>query len=179
MVNVKSRIFPQHPTLQFKLKQQHFWSFKLEFQRHKILLIFLSTVFPHKVSGNYSFLNLEIQRSQYIRPKVTAHKCVETIQGRKLFNGGNYMRKYGNRNWITAIKTRKHQSDKLNQRISCIIFQIMAYDGSFLISIQAKKKPRLNISLMLLSPLPDIPHYCGQFPRKLFNLRVEKVKNFK
>ena len=45
--------------------------------------------------GNYSFLNLEIQKSQYIRPKVTVHKCAETIQGRKLFKGGNYMRKYG------------------------------------------------------------------------------------
>jgi hypothetical protein len=45
--------------------------------------------------GNYSFLNLEIQRSQYIRPKVTVHKCAETIQRRKLFKGGNYMRKYG------------------------------------------------------------------------------------
>ena len=39
--------------------------------------------------GNYSFLNLEIQRSQYIQPKVTVHKCAETIQGRKLFKGGN------------------------------------------------------------------------------------------
>ena len=44
---------------------------------------------------NYSFSDLEIQRSQYIRPKVTVHKCAETIQGRKLFKGGNYMRKYG------------------------------------------------------------------------------------
>ena len=44
---------------------------------------------------NYSFLNFEIQRSQYIRPKVTVHKGAETIQGRKLFKGGNYMRKYG------------------------------------------------------------------------------------
>ena len=26
---------------------------------------------------------------------VTVHKCAETIQGRKLFKGGNYMRKYG------------------------------------------------------------------------------------
>ena len=34
---------------------------------------------------NYSFLDLEIQRSQYIRPKVTVHKCAETIQGRKLY----------------------------------------------------------------------------------------------
>ena len=45
--------------------------------------------------GNYSFLDLEIQRSQYIRSKVTVHKGAETIQGRKLFKGGNYMRKYG------------------------------------------------------------------------------------
>ena len=28
-------------------------------------------------------------------PKVTVHKCAETIQGRKLFKGGNYRRKYG------------------------------------------------------------------------------------
>ena len=42
--------------------------------------------------GNYSFLDLKIQRSQYIMPKVTVHKGAETIQGRKLFN---YMRKYG------------------------------------------------------------------------------------
>ena len=43
---------------------------------------------------NYSFLNLEIKRSQYIRPKVTVQKGAETIQGRKLFKGGNYTRKY-------------------------------------------------------------------------------------
>ena len=42
--------------------------------------------------GNYSFLGLEIQRSQYIKPKVTVHKGAETIQGRKLFRGGNYSR---------------------------------------------------------------------------------------
>ena len=41
--------------------------------------------------GNYSFLNLEIQRSQYIRPKVTVHKGAEnysreeSIQGRRLY----------------------------------------------------------------------------------------------
>ena len=28
-------------------------------------------------------------------PLITVHKCAETIQGRKLFKGGNYMRKYG------------------------------------------------------------------------------------
>ena len=44
----------------------------------------MNTVFPHIVS-NYSLLNLEIQRSQYIRPKVKVHKGSETIQGRKLY----------------------------------------------------------------------------------------------
>ena len=48
--------------------------------------------------GNYSFLNLEIQRSQYIRPKVTVHRDAKTIQVRKLFKGGNYMRKSGRHN---------------------------------------------------------------------------------
>jgi hypothetical protein len=46
---------------------------------------------------------LEIQRSQYIRPKVTVHKFAETIQGRKLFKGGNYMRKYGSFFFCPAI----------------------------------------------------------------------------
>ena len=54
---------------------------------------FLSlTVFPHIPSfrGNYSFLDLEIQRSQYIRPKVTVNKCAETIQGRKVYEEIRY-----------------------------------------------------------------------------------------
>ena len=42
--------------------------------------------------GNYSFLNLEIQRSQYIRPKDTVHKGAETIQGRKLYEEIRYTR---------------------------------------------------------------------------------------
>ena len=56
----------------------------------------VGTIFPHIVSAEtILFLNLEIQRSQYIRLKVTVHKGAETINGRKLFKGGNYMRKYG------------------------------------------------------------------------------------
>ena len=47
----------------------------------------------YSFTGNYSFFNLEIQRS-YIRPKVKVHKCAETIQERKLFRDGNCMRKY-------------------------------------------------------------------------------------
>ena len=55
------------------------------------------TVFPHIVSTEtILFLNLEIQRSQYIRPMVTVHKGAETIQERKLFKGRNCKRKYGN-----------------------------------------------------------------------------------
>ena len=39
--------------------------------------------------GNLSFWNLEIQR-----PKVTVHKCAQTIQGKKKIKGRNYTRKY-------------------------------------------------------------------------------------
>ena len=56
---------------------------------------YIYRISSYSFRGNYSFLNLEIQRSQYIRPKVTVHKGAETIQGRKVFKGGNYMRKYG------------------------------------------------------------------------------------
>ena len=59
------------------------------------LLLLWIPISSYSFRGNYSFLNLEIQRSQNIRPKVTVHKGAETIQGRKLFKGGNYMRKYG------------------------------------------------------------------------------------
>ena len=52
-----------------------------------------TTVFPHIVSTEtILFLNLEIQRSQYIRPKVTVHEGVETIQGRKLYEEIRYMK---------------------------------------------------------------------------------------
>ena len=63
----------------------------------KFLQICTHRISSYSFRGNYSFLNLEIQRSQYIKPKVTVHKCGETIQGRKLFKGGNYMRKYGSK----------------------------------------------------------------------------------
>ena len=51
------------------------------------------TVFPHIVSAET--ILFWIWKSKYIRPKVTVHKGAETTQGRKLFRGGNYMRKYG------------------------------------------------------------------------------------
>ena len=43
--------------------------------------------------GNYSFLNLSLCTVTLI----TVHTGAETIQGRKLFKGGNYSRKYGTR----------------------------------------------------------------------------------
>ena len=53
---------------------------------HKAKNNFQGTLFPHIVfSETILFLNLEIQRSQYIRPKATVHKGAETIQGRKLY----------------------------------------------------------------------------------------------
>ena len=42
----------------------------------------VNTVFSHVVSAEgILFFNLEIQMSQYIRPKVIVHKYVETIRG--------------------------------------------------------------------------------------------------
>jgi hypothetical protein len=41
--------------------------------------------------GNYSFLDFEILKLQYIRPKVTVHKGAETIQGRKLYEEIRYV----------------------------------------------------------------------------------------
>ena len=44
-----------------------------------IYVIISYRISSYSFRGNYSFLNLEIQRSQYIRPKITVHKCAETI----------------------------------------------------------------------------------------------------
>ena len=44
------------------------------------------TVFPHIVPWKLFFF-------EFRNSKVTVHKGAETIQGRKLFKGGNYMRK--------------------------------------------------------------------------------------
>ena len=50
-----------------------------------ILPITTYLISSYSFRRNYSFLNTKIQRSQYIKPKVTVHKCAETIQGRKLY----------------------------------------------------------------------------------------------
>ena len=95
-----------HCTSRFKpTPYTHVYFVSLHFRIHSkaVMIVEIQAQAPktrYRISsysfrGNYSFLDLEIQRSQYIRPKVTVHKCGETIQGRKLFKGGNYMRKYG------------------------------------------------------------------------------------
>ena len=52
----------------------------------------LHTVFPHIVSAETILFWLW---PYVVWPLITVHKCAKTIQGRKLFKGGNYMRKYG------------------------------------------------------------------------------------
>ena len=68
----------------------------LEFQMHDFFsecLLYRISSYSFRGNWNYSFLNLEIQRSQYIMPKVTVHKGEETIQGRKLYEEIRYILK--------------------------------------------------------------------------------------
>ena len=51
-----------------------------------------NTVFPHIVPAETILFWIW---PYVLWPLVTVHKCAETIQGRKLFKGGKYMRKYG------------------------------------------------------------------------------------
>ena len=51
----------------------------------------LYPILSYSFRGNYSFLNLEIQRSQYMRSKFTVHKFAETIQGQKLYEEIRYV----------------------------------------------------------------------------------------
>ena len=48
----------------------------------------------YKICGHF-LKKYFIQRSQYIRPKVTVHKCAGIIRMWVLFEGRPYMRKYG------------------------------------------------------------------------------------
>ena len=54
---------------------------------------YIHTVFPYIVSAQTILF-------EFGNPKITVHKGAETIQGRKLFKGGNYMRKHGIQNSI-------------------------------------------------------------------------------
>ena len=55
------------------------------------IFINLYRISSYSFRGNYSFLNLEIQRSHYIRPKVIVHKGEETIQRRKPYEEIRYV----------------------------------------------------------------------------------------
>ena len=102
----------------------------------------LYPILSYSFRGNYSFLNLEIQRSQYIRSNVTVHKCAETIQGRKLFKGGNYMRKYGISNFTISSFFRSWHFKRcaiLKGYDRKVVIRLMWYQSffqSFLICIQ-------------------------------------------
>ena len=56
------------------------------------LYSYLPTVFPRIVSAETILFWIW---PYVLWPLITVHKSAETIQGRKLFKGGNYMRKYG------------------------------------------------------------------------------------
>ena len=58
---------------------------QLELNLTSLQVTSIPAFLDYRISSYNSFLNFEIQRSQYIRPKVTVHKFAETIQGRKLY----------------------------------------------------------------------------------------------
>ena len=57
-----------------------------------ITTVIINTVFPHIVSAETILFWLW---PYVLWPLITVHKFAESIQGRKLFKGRNYMRKYG------------------------------------------------------------------------------------
>ena len=90
-----------------KMEQLVLWAFYPTFVT-LFLVVFVDQDTKIVIHGNYSFLNLEILR--WYCPKVTLHKCGETIQGRKLFRGRNYMRKYGIYSFYWARQDRQKQN---------------------------------------------------------------------
>ena len=66
---------------------------------------FANTVFPHIVSAETILFWLW---AYVLWPLITVHKCAETIQGRKVFKGGNYMRKYG-RHFVKKVVSFRNQ----------------------------------------------------------------------
>ena len=73
----------------------HFYQSQFQLNKKNFLIPvgkFWNTVFPHIVSAETILFWLW---PYVLWPLITVHKCAETIQGRKLIKGGNYMRKYG------------------------------------------------------------------------------------
>ena len=76
---------------------------------HMYSLGILTTVFPHIVSAETILFWL---LPYVLWPLITVHKCAETIQGRKPFKGGNYMRKYGMQILSDAVFKCKSQNPR-------------------------------------------------------------------
>ena len=87
-------------------------------------IIYSSSVVPHIVSaGNYSLWNLEIAANSNSCSNISIFDLVnqifaaETIQGRKLFKGGNYMRKYSSHR-----KVKNPSTQEISETIGCRIY---------------------------------------------------------
>ena len=104
------------------------------------------TVFPHIVSAETILFWIQ---PYVLWPLVTVHTGAETIQGRKLFKGGNYMRKYGILNSVILIlkfrPSNKFQFvfsiTQFNYRISSYSFRtcMYCYQRSQYIRLNSKK----------------------------------------
>ena len=100
----------------------------------------IHTVFPHIVSVETILFWIF---PYVLWPLITVHKCAETIQGRKLFKGGNYMRKYGNTNIGPLIYNLFHFRPKKWNRLSATLTRIYVKD---------KKMRDWRLSLLGLIP---------------------------
>ena len=100
---------------------------------------------------NYSFLNLEIVANSNSCHNISIFYLVnrnfccgkysreESIHGRKLFKGGNYMRKYGSQYWYPNCLIG----------ISCIYLSpFMAFFGKQILRILFNKEQGLNWTLV-------------------------------
>ena len=102
----------QGASLEIQILQTLYLNISCTFQcfnwtrRKKSINDFLITyhISSYSFHRNYSFWNLEIQRSQYLRPKVTVHKCVETIQGQKLYEEVQYVELFFQMKSIESVR---------------------------------------------------------------------------
>ena len=112
-------VFISWPTI--SLRCQQFWKSKLLFcplvfttiEKIALLLCLKAGLISWRFSSNVCLIKIHSKHSSvlllcllqifmrqtlfffgFVNPKVTVHKCAETIQGRKLSKGENYMRKY-------------------------------------------------------------------------------------
>ena len=58
---------------------------------------------------------------------VTVHTGAETIQGRKLFKGGNYMRKYGSTFVVLHLNVLWENFKQFKIQILCALIQVIQF----------------------------------------------------